>query len=440
VKIVCVGVISCLILAALGYMVTGGRGSITGSTMRDLYAQQRVDLVFLGSSTVYESCDPAAFDAELDISAFNAATPAQTMRESYYQLKEVCRLYRPGRVLLGVDPWRIMEPIERDSLSSSYLFDNMRWSAVKAEFMADAFDLDYYPSALFPIVRLRENVTMKDIEDAIKGRLSRRDNSTKLVNPSRGGAVDLHYEGKGYVANLQAIEDGTLPEAPPLGFSGPDSVAAGPMGYLTKIGRLCEENGMELTFFQTPLLPGATEWVGDYAAYHDFIADRAKGMGAGFMDFNYLDPGIIAYEDGMFSDLEHTTADFARRFSDVFAGLLAGDGTERGTGAPTREDAFFTGYGTYLDLYKAVASTWVTEADADSAGVASVGTASPEYRVAVLTDDEDMEPVRTTDWQTGREAAYPALEPGDYIVTVEARPLGDEEAEPKGNWKELHVD
>jgi hypothetical protein len=326
-----------------------------------------------------------------------------------------------------------MEPIERDSLSASYLFENMRWSPVKVGFMANAFDPDYYPSALFRIVRLRSELTAEDMKAAVQARAS--DDFEQDGQAQNGGSDGLRYVGKGYVANLQAIEDGTFPEAPPLGFSGPASASADALAYLSKIIAFCSEKGIELTLFQTPLLPGATEWVGDYAAYHDFIKGSADDAGVVFIDFNYLKPEIITYEDGMFSDLEHATESFAQRFSFVFAGLVAG-----GNGKTVSDGSFFTSYDTYRGLYNAVASTWVTEATDRGARVSSVGTATPEYRVAVLTDDDNMDTVRSVDWQTDDEAEFFPLKPGDYIVTVEARPRGDEDAAPKGNWVEIHVD
>jgi hypothetical protein len=430
VKLVCLGAITGLILWVMGHAVIDSRNSITWNTMRDLYAQERIDLAFLGSSTVYESCVLEAFDKALGVNAFNAATPAQTLRESYYQLKEICRLYKPERVLLGLSPKHLIDPAGRDSLSANYLFDNMRWSIVKAEFLADAFDPDHYPSALFPIVRLRAELTAEDMKAAWNRPLLRDEDGPAQI--MEGGR--LRYEGKGYVANLEVIEEGTLPEAPPLGFSGPGSVAPGSLDWLTKIIRFCDENDMELTFFQTPLLPGATEWAGDYAAYHDFIADYAESACVGFLDFNYLKPEHITYEDDMFSDLEHVTEAFAPRFSGTFAKRLAEDDL----GGTSAASPFFTDYDTYRGLYDAVASTWITKVSEGGASVASIGTATPEYRITVLKGEE-MGVVYATDWQTDGEAVFPGLEPGDYIVTVEARPVGDEDATPKGNWEELHV-
>jgi hypothetical protein len=430
VKLVCAAAAAGLILSFISSIVIDGRNSITGNTMRDFYAQERMDLVFLGSSTVYESCVPDVFDAKMGVSSFNAATPAQTLRESYYQLKEAYRLYRPKRVMLGVGPERVMDPIGRDSLSASYLFDNMRWSSVKLEFLIDAFTPDDYPSALFPAVRLREELTAEDLKAGAKGFWAELAGRTQTLVSEQ-----LRYVGKGYVANLEVIEDGVLPEAPVLGFSGPGSAAPDALAYLSKIVRFCAENDVALTLFQTPLLPGATAWVGDYAAYHDFIADYAERAGVGFMDFNYLKPGIITYEDGMFSDLEHVTEAFAGEFSGVFAGLAASDDA---VGAAARNE-FFTAYDEYLDRYDAVASTWVTATEG-GARAASVGTATPEYRIAVLRDDEEMEEVYRTAWQTDEKAEFPSLAPGDYLVTVEARPRGDEDASPKRNWADLRVD
>jgi hypothetical protein len=432
VKLVCGAVIVGLILSAASYAATGGRGSIAGNTMRDLYAQERIDLVFLGSSTVYESCAPEVFSAETGLNAFNAATPAQTFRESYYQLEEVCRLYRPERVLLGVGPQHLMDPVERDSLSASYLFDNLRWSPVKLEFLTAAFDPDYYPSAFFPVIRLREELTAEDLAAGVRGRLAEMKDGAQTSLSEQ-----LRYAGKGYVANLQVIENGELPEAPPLGFSGPESVDAGALAWLSKIVSLCAERAIELTLFQTPLLPGATEWIGDYAAYHDFIASYAEREGIKFFDFNYLSPDIIEYEDAMFSDLEHTTEAFAQRFSEVFARLIADGDDPSGTSA---DGAFFTSYDEYRALYNAVASAWITEATKSGARVAATGTAIPEYRVSVLHDDEEMESVYAGEWQTDDAANFPPLPSGDYLVTVEARPLGNDNADLKGSWTELHVD
>jgi hypothetical protein len=434
IKFICLILVVGLVLGAVNYIFIDDRNSITGNTMRDLYSQDRVDLVFLGSSTVYESCDPAVFDEELGIRTFNAATPAQTFRESFYQLKEVYRLYKPGRVLLGVGPGHFMEPVESDSLSADYLFDNLRLSPVKAELMADAFTPDYYLSALFPVVRLRAELTAKDAASAMQGHIAEMKGSPQTLDSEQ-----LRYAGRGYVANLEVIEAGTLPEAPPLGFSGTDSVAPDSLDYLTEIVSFCSRNDITLTIFQTPLLPGATEWVGDYAAYHDYISGYSDGAGVLFVDFNYLKPEIIDYTDEMFSDLEHTTEEFAGQFSKMFAGIVSDISSDTGSEKPDITDMFFADYNTYCELHNAVASTWVTDADESSVRVACVGTATPEYRITVLYDNEDMTEVIQTDWQSDTAATFPPLDPGDYIVTVEARPQGDEEAGTKGNWENLYV-
>jgi hypothetical protein len=462
-KLACAAAALFLVLCAVSYMAIDGRNSISGNTMRDLYAQERVDLLFLGSSTVYESCAPTVFESVMGgargggveagagataagllatdagsgqsggggISAFNAATPAQTFRESYWQLREVCRLYKPKRVFLGVGPQHIMEAVERDSLSASYLFDNMKWSPVKAGFLADAFSIDRYPSALFPAVRLRDELTPADFAAAVEGHIADLKGSPEILE-----SEELRYAGKGYVANLLAIENGTLPEAPPLGFAGGKSAAASSMGYLDKMVNYCKTNGIGLVLFQTPLLPGATEWIGDYAAYHGFLAGYARDEGIEFWDFNYLSPDIIAYEDDMFSDLEHATEGFAQDFSEVFAGLAV----EHEEGKPVAAEKFFADYGTYRELYHAVASTWVESVSAGGVRVASVGTAEPEYRVAVLRDDGEWSKVYRSEWQVGAKFSLPALEAGDYTVTVEARPQDGEGIGTKGNSEELHVE
>jgi hypothetical protein len=430
-KLIILIVLVGLVLSGASYISVDTRNSIAANTMSDLYAQDGIDLVFLGSSTTYESCDPAVFDERLGLNTFNAATPAQTLRDSYYQLKEMLRLYRPKYAVLGISALHLMNRQEQDSLSSDYLFENMRWSGVKAGYLLDAFSPDYWPSALWPAVRLREELTADDIRGAAEGRLQALQGSPQQLKSDQ-----LEYRGKGYVANLEEIQGGVLPQADPLGFTGSGSITPKARDYLDRIVMLCEAEGIELTIFQPPLLPGATAWIGDYAAYHDAVDAYAQEHGLTFIDFNYIDPDIITYEDAMFSDLEHTTVAFAQEFSGTFSDIL---GTYYTDGAEAIAGSFGT-YDDYRARYAVVASVWVTGVSADGVSAASVGVGEPEYYFSVVTDDEAQETVFEREWSASPEAEFPELAPGGYIVTVLARTVGSPEETEKMNGDVFRVE
>ncbi len=72
-------------------------------SISEINSYSDADIVFVGSSHVYRSFDPAYFKNE-KIKIFNLASPAQTPLNSYYALKEFIGNFNPKLVVLEVYP------------------------------------------------------------------------------------------------------------------------------------------------------------------------------------------------------------------------------------------------------------------------------------------------------------------------------------------------
>ena len=68
--------------------------------MHGMYEQESIDIVFLGASHAYRSFVPSVFDEKTGMNTYNVGTSSQTLKDSYYLLKEVFKTHDPKQVVL----------------------------------------------------------------------------------------------------------------------------------------------------------------------------------------------------------------------------------------------------------------------------------------------------------------------------------------------------
>ena len=125
-----------------------------------------IDIMFLGSSSVYRTISPMTIWEDMGITSYDYGIPSARIYMNLYYIKDVLRSQKPKVIFADVTtafyPERETEPAKRKS------FDYMRWSKVKHEMMNDDafdYDLDFLDkvSIIFPLLRYKERRTRPNI-------------------------------------------------------------------------------------------------------------------------------------------------------------------------------------------------------------------------------------------------------------------------------------
>ncbi len=90
-----------------------------------------IDVIFLGSSHVYDGINPLDFYQETGLTGYVMSSSNQDLATSYFYLKEALRLQKPVCVMLDIYGFR--EECFGDRASYKRSLDYMRWSEVKLE-------------------------------------------------------------------------------------------------------------------------------------------------------------------------------------------------------------------------------------------------------------------------------------------------------------------
>ena len=137
-KIQCIAVclLFCFIFVGCGklfqYILIDDAASYTRIAFHEMYAQENIDILFVGSSHCYRSFDPEIFDKELGMVTFNAGTSAQNLDGSYMIIKEAARyndikhiyLELYYEIALGM-PYKA-----RTEMTQTYIISAKGWSSI----------------------------------------------------------------------------------------------------------------------------------------------------------------------------------------------------------------------------------------------------------------------------------------------------------------------
>lgn len=428
VKIVCFGLLLALLLAGLNVMSASPYSSNNSRwMMRDLYEQERIDAAFLGSSVVYRSCNPEVFSEVLGFSCFNLASSRQRMQDSYYLLRETMRLYQPKYVFYGASYKIFFNEPMKNQINSHLIFDYMKPSLVKAEYLVDVFTADNYLTALLQSNRLRGSFTLENVAAHLADWKYYYETGydTKEGDPHR-------YMGKGFITSPRALTPGEV-KIEPMRFDADAPQDPTAMEYLGKILDLCNQNGAELILFTTPMLPASMIEMGRYEDFNRLLSGFAQENGLLFMDFNYILPEHITYTDEMFNDNVHINDKLHDIFSRFMGGLLNEYFAE---GSLDMDAYFYPDFDAfYQDFDRVAAIGFTLVADWQTAATAVCGPFEAEYRFSVMQDNgvvrhnsKIAEYTVIREYSPLNSAQIPAdLTPGKYFLRVEARPQGSAE-------------
>ncbi len=296
-RIIVIALVCVLILAMLNMLFKSDKKHYSGMMMWDMYhAQENIDIVFLGSSHVYQSYDAEMADDIFGRNTFNAGSSGQLLDQSYFLMKEICKRNQVKTIYL--DTTFLISRIKSSQNEESvfYISDYAKWSIDK-------------------IIYLYESGGLKTL---CEGALS-----VKRSLANWDAANFGEYRGDGFVycketlspekVDFESYEDINLnSELPMSEFS---------YKYLKKIIDYCQENEIELVLVDQPMLRDMVENVNGYSNYVDFMYKICRENQLIYLNFN-LYKGEIGLTMEDYYDEHHLNGSGAEKYTKVFCNTV----------------------------------------------------------------------------------------------------------------------
>lgn len=206
---------------------------VEGNLVEEYY-QETTDheVIFVGDCEVYENFSPIEMYRDYGITSYIRGSAQQLAWQSYYLLEDTLRYETPKVVVFNVLALKYNEP--QSEAYNRMSIDGMKWSkskigAIQSSMTEEENMLDY----IFPILRYHSRWSELSAED-----FQYMFHKDKLFHNGYYMRVDVR---------------------PAEGFPEPDILAdytlgSNAMGYLDKMRRLCEDNGIEFVLVKSPSL------------------------------------------------------------------------------------------------------------------------------------------------------------------------------------------
>ncbi len=159
-KLMISSLLFCLLLIGCGkffrYILIDDINSYTRVTFHEMYEQDNIDVLFVGSSHCYRSFIPEIFDKELRLNTFNGGTSSQMLDGSRMVIKEAARYYDVQHIYLELyynQAFSASSYQDRTDMTQTYIIsDYLKPSWDKVQYLLNASSKEHYPNS-FVIAR-----------------------------------------------------------------------------------------------------------------------------------------------------------------------------------------------------------------------------------------------------------------------------------------------
>jgi len=287
--------------------------------MHEMYGQrENIDVVFLGASHAYRSFDTRILDEQLGMNTFNMGSSSQSVKDSYFLLREMYSHHLPRYCILEMSWARYnIYDFSSNATSSYILYDYFRPSVNKLYYFFSAFNEQTAINAVLPFRRYPITAPSKYLEN-IKAKMTKEYFGCSY---SVAAYDNEHYAGKGYVYRNKGFSRGNVGKVEPYTWSNLN-INNEAVYYFDKIYKLCEENGTELILVTAPVPLASVAAVGNYQEAHEFLDSLAEKYGLVHYDFNLAKKALFENRDEYFYDSGHMSGLGANVFSNKVAGIL----------------------------------------------------------------------------------------------------------------------
>lgn len=380
----------CVLFAATGrllrYLLWDDTSSYTRVTYHEMYAQDNIDVLLVGSSHCYRSFDPAILDRELGQNTFNAGSSSQYLDGSYLLIREAARHNKLSHVYLEVYFGCATDvKAERESPVSTYIISSyLKPSLDKLVYLLQATGKAHYGNSFF--VARRDWSKLTDL-DYIRTVLIKKSTAAyKSYGYDRLTDETEWYAGKGYVANNGVVNDWDFFSESAWEPIDVGAVSADWKSDLESIIRFCEKKQIPLTLVVAPMSDYLLAGVGNYDDYIACVRELIDGRDVELYDFNLCRETAFPSASELFKDPDHVNCAGAELFSTLFARLVKGE--------VTPEEIFFSSYAEKLESLPPTVFGAAFRDEAPESGAARrlcriVSNAAPgtEYRITLVPSE-----------------------------------------------------
>ena len=299
--------------------------------MNELYKQDNIEILFLGSSHVFCGYNPEVLEEYYGENVYLAATPVQKIDASYYLLKEALKTNPIKTVYIDMYYRQFRDvPAERTDEQMKYIWcisDNMKQNWNRVEFLLNASSSDRYINGFLPASRYGNYLLdLSRFERVIKSKRTAEYREVKCpegIENSfyKGALIDLNgASGVPMIGKIGRYDIAKI---------GNNIMSDYSLKYLNKMLKLCRDNSIELVLVTTPFTYYHIQAMEDYITYYEFVSDYARQNGLEYYDFNLCKESVLPLEEDMFVDIHHLSGKGATFYSDVFGNMMINQDAER---------------------------------------------------------------------------------------------------------------
>lgn len=392
--------------------------------------QEDVDTLVVGTSYNAHALVPSLLDEAGYGTAFNMATPSQSLEESLIGIRTAYEDHGISRVILNVVGLSSAEDDEA-RLNAPFLRQRARFATL-AQTVSAWCEVAFVKGGIakmgsvmefFPWEANHVTITPSEIMSNLRMRL----NGTGIVEAAETSNPGRTFYGAGY-GNYEGSADFSSDDVQPLYQKTDDDwkLAPNKTESLREICSFCADHDIELYVINTPMPAYSVLSYGDggeyYFAEQEAVQAVLDEFGLVYYDFAMVKPELVEISHSeYYFDIPHLNETGAENFTRAFTRLL----DEVASGRDTRElfydrDGFIASVD-YIDALFA-------EAEVTDAGVVVTGTAwagpqvNAEYRISERDESGEWAVVR--DYDTDPSCTFVPSHRGAVDVKVETREVG----------------
>ena len=322
-----------LINKGFQYILIDDIDSETRITFHEMYEQDNIDVLFIGSSHCYRTFIPSILDEGLNVNSFNAGSSSQPIACSKLILQDAIKNNQINHVYLEVYYRFAFEDRIINNPTGMYIVtDYLNPSIEKTTCMINSSTKEELFNAFIPARREWRNLFNLEI---VK-------NNIKLKNTTDYKEYRLpwwsgdDYKEKGYVANYTKVTNWNFNGNEVCNDINLNDITRDYVEDLNDIIDICKNNNIELTLISAPMSPYLLVQVGNYDSYIDYMNNLAKNNDIEYLDFNLLKEKYFPNTSEVFKDVDHV--------NDYGARIVTEDLVRYANGEISREDMFYKSY------------------------------------------------------------------------------------------------
>lgn len=415
--------IICMLLMNEGFrfLLIDDAESYTRITLHEMYEQDNIDILFLGSSHSYRSIDTSVLDNAWGANTFNAGTSSQQPVASYYLLKEIGRENQLSHVYMEVYYDLMWSNEDYRSPTAAYIIsDYMKPSVNRFQFLWNTGGRDYLAHGLILGRRNWENLLDFSY---IRENLQKK-NTDAYRNYQYLSFDNENYAGKGFVYSEEQVQSGTFAAKEPFSPISACAISEENQIYLNKIISYCQEHSIELVFYSAPVPNFRLAGCGNYDSYIEQMELFLEGKNVPYYDFNLCRHDSLPLNDLYYKDNHHLNGEGARLFSSVFADVFSQSADQ--------EDIFWESYAQKLQYEQKTVWGVICEQLKEEDGTINVHITpvknldTPIYYTVYKREINEEDYIECRPCSEEADFVLPAGESGYFHIYVSPDPEGTE--------------